>query len=125
MPGPHARDERPSDLDSAVARLAEHLRRLPESRLRRHHDELGPGTTADAAHRLAQWLADAAARSVAGEDPPTLRPVPRLSDLAVGDQVAVTGHELADALSDRGTSSLTAPLLAEAMARVAEVRRHA
>ena len=48
---------------------------------------------ADAAHALAQLMADRAAQleGVPG------RPVPRLHDLAVGDQVAVTGLDLVDA----------------------------
>ena len=45
---------------------------------------------ADAARALAQDLADRAAVLVGG--PP--RPLPRLPDLAVGDQVAVTGTDL-------------------------------
>lgn len=112
-------------LVAAVAALADHLRRLPESRLRRRHDELGGATAAEAAHRLAQWLADEAARWDAGEGPVVLRAVPRLSDLAVGDQVAVTGQELVDRLADRRQPEAIRATLAEALERVAEVRRHA
>jgi hypothetical protein len=56
---------------------------------------------ADAAHALAQLLADLAATAeAAGADAgaePVFHPVPRLHDLAVGDQVAVTGHDLVEA----------------------------
>jgi len=76
------------DLAAAVERLADRLRSLSDVRL------AGPGgpraSRADAAHALAQQLADAAALIEGGPS----RMVPRLHDLAVGDQVAVTGHDL-------------------------------
>ncbi len=50
-------------------------------------------TRADAARDLVQRLADRAA-DLAGEPH---RDVPRLADSAVGDQLAVVGHDLADA----------------------------
>jgi hypothetical protein len=73
-----------------VLDLADRLRRLPESRLKK---------VAVAAHELAQALADAAAgvEARAADRPPPLRPVPRLSVFALGDQIAVTVHDLADA----------------------------
>jgi hypothetical protein len=75
-------------LAEQVARLADRLRSLSDVRLSQALPD--GGSRADAAHRLAQQLADAAA-GLAG-DP--VRPVPRLDDLAVGDQVAVTGADL-------------------------------
>ncbi len=79
------------DLADHVDRLADRLRSLSDVRLAR---PLPPyASRAEAAHALAQRLADAAARL---EGLP-VRPVPRLHDLAVGDQVAVTGHDLVSA----------------------------
>ena len=76
------------DLAGHVDRLAQRLRSLSEVRLAR---PLPPhASRADAAHALAQRLADASARL---EGVPA-HPVPRLHDLTVGDQVAVTGHDL-------------------------------
>jgi hypothetical protein len=94
------------DLAAAVQRVADRLRSLSDARLAR---PLPPhATRADAAHALAQQLADTCARL---EGVPA-RPVPRLHDLAVGDQVAVTGHDLVAAAggdcttSDAGVASL-------------------
>ncbi len=81
------------DLAAQLGRLVDRLRSSSDVRL--GGTVPGGGTRADAAHRLAQELADAAAGLVG--DP--LRPVPRLGDLAVGDQVAVTGADLLDALA--------------------------
>ncbi len=75
-------------LAAAVERLSDRLRSLSDVRLAR---PLPPhASRADAAHSLAQLLADSAARLEGGPE----RPVPRLHDLAVGDQVAVTGRDL-------------------------------
>ena len=52
------------------------------------------GSRADLVHHLAQALADAAARA---EGQP-LRPLPRLDDLAVADQLAVTADDLVRAV---------------------------
>ena len=77
-----------AELEGHVDRLADRLRALSEVRLAR---PLPPfDSRADAAHDLAQRLADDSARL---EGAP-VRPVPRLHDLAVGDQVAVAGHDL-------------------------------
>jgi hypothetical protein len=63
-------------------------------------------TRADAVRRLAQRLADDAA-ALAGEP---LRPLPRLADQAVGDQLAVVGHDLAAAALAAGRpEALDAP----------------
>ncbi len=75
------------ELADQVRRLADRLRSLSDARLAR---PLPPaGSRADAAHALAQRLADDTA-ALAGEP---ARAVPRLNDLAVGDQVAVTGAD--------------------------------
>ena len=79
-----------------MARLADRLRSLSDVRLAR---PLPPARSrADAAHALAQRMADHAA---ALEGAPS-RAVPRLHDLAVGDQVAVTGTDLVRALGSTG-----------------------
>jgi hypothetical protein len=82
----------PDALEAEVARLAERLRSLSDVRLAASfaHPE---GSRAGAAHGLAQVLADLAA-DLEGQ---ARRRVPRLDDLAVGDQVQVTGSDLARA----------------------------
>ena len=82
------------DLGRSVERLADRLRTLADTRLARPID--GGATAADRAHALAQALADAeqGIAERAAEQPPAWRAVPRLGDLAVGDQVAVTGADL-------------------------------
>jgi hypothetical protein len=75
----------------AVDRLADRLRSLSAVRLSRPLP--GRSSRADAARDVAQTLADLAAELEA-DDRPVYRPVPRLTDFAVGDQVAVTGHDL-------------------------------
>jgi hypothetical protein len=78
-------------LATQVERLSDRLRSLSDIRLAR---PLPPhASRADAAHALAQLLADGAASLEGGP----VRPVPRLHDLAVGDQVAVTGRDLVEA----------------------------
>jgi hypothetical protein len=79
-------------LAEQLARLADRLRSLSGVRLAA---ALPSGASrADAAHALAQRLADNAAVLVGDQ----LRPVPRLDDLATGDEVAVTGTDLVRAL---------------------------
>ena len=100
-------------LSAEVTRASERLRILGHARLLlpvelagrstpKPSRSLGPGdvagmelgasypSVADAAHALAQRLADLAADA---EGRPRL-PVPRLGDHAAGDQVAVTGNDL-------------------------------
>ncbi|MQA01593.1 MAG: hypothetical protein GEV07_02280 [Streptosporangiales bacterium] len=88
-----------SALAAEIDRVARRLRGLSQARLRQ---PLPPyGTVADAGHRLAQLLADAALGVEHRADAhPASRPVPRLRDTAVADQVAVTGHDLLAALAD-------------------------
>ena len=85
-------------LSADLERVADRLRTLSEARLRAPVP--GWGSRAEAARALAQRCADAAA-GVAGEPS---RTVPTLSDLAVGDQVAVCGHDLVAALRAPGTA---------------------
>lgn len=86
-------------LATEVERVAGRLRGLGEPRLR---VDLPPwGSVADAGHAVAQALADAASgvedRSAARA--PARREVPRLRSTSVGDQVAVTGQDLVEALA--------------------------
>jgi hypothetical protein len=78
--------------------VADRLRGLSQARLS------GPApphaSRADAGRAAAQALADAAqvlAERASGTVP-ARRPLPRLGDFAVGDQVAVTGRDLLDEL---------------------------
>lgn len=71
-----------------LARVVERLRTMGEPRLGARS---GPeASRADGAREVAQRFADTAA-AAAGE---AARLLPRLSDLAVGDQLGVTGHDL-------------------------------
>ena len=83
-------------MEKAIRELADRLRSMPQSRLARVDDRLGGQTLSAASHELAQWCAGAAAGvgrqgEAAGLKVPV---VPRLSDLACGDQVQVLGREL-------------------------------
>ena len=83
-----------ADLRIEVDRLADRLRSLSDTRLAR---PLPPhASRADAAHALAQALAEAdqGVEQRTDPQPPAWRRLPRLHDFAVGDQVAVTGHDL-------------------------------
>jgi hypothetical protein len=89
----------PERLAAEVARVSERLRTMPLARL---SAPLPPyQSCAEAAHALAQRLATGAQgiEDRGSPDPPRWRQVPRLADHAVGDQVAVTGRDLLDALA--------------------------
>jgi hypothetical protein len=81
-----------TELDEAVERLADRLRRLPESRL-------NDGAAA-AGLELARELTT---RAQLLEQPSApVRPLPDAGPFAAGDQLAVTGHDLAEALRRHG-----------------------
>lgn len=84
-------------LAAEVERVARRLRGLTAARLVR---ALPPyGTVADAGRRLAGALAEAGQAVEEGaEREPVWRELPDLAVEAVGEQVAVTGHDLAAAL---------------------------
>ncbi|WP_363326460.1 hypothetical protein [Haloactinopolyspora sp.] len=63
-----------------------------------------PPVVADAVHQLAQRLADAAA-DARGEP---RRPVPRLADHALADQLQVVARELSEAVRDTGAVDIDA-----------------
>ena len=85
-----------------VDRVADRLRSLSEARLAAAVP--GHASRAAAGWALAQALAEVAqgVEEGPGEVPPRWRSVPRLGDLAVGDQVAVTGHDAVAALAGAG-----------------------
>jgi hypothetical protein len=94
-------------LHTAVDRLAARLRSLPQRRLR--------AGAAAAGLDLARWLARAAQElEFPGREP---YEVPDEGVFAVGDQVAVAGHDLAGALGAAGGRD--AGVLTEALERVA------
>jgi hypothetical protein len=93
-PDPAAWDALVLELGRDVERVSDRLRGLSEARLA----AAAPphSSRAEVARATAQTLADAAAGLEAGGDPvaPTWRTLPELIDLAAGDQLAVTGHDL-------------------------------
>ncbi|MBU7598587.1 hypothetical protein JGS22_013430 [Streptomyces sp. P38-E01] len=79
-------------LVTAVDRLADRVRALPQSALRRG--------AAEAAYALSCELALSAQQL---EEPGTApRPLPRVGEFTAGDQLAVVGHDLAAALAEHG-----------------------
>ncbi|MCX2971181.1 MULTISPECIES: hypothetical protein [Streptomyces] len=82
-------------LVTAVDALADRLRALPQSTLRR-------GAAAGAL-ALARELADRAQRLEEPDRGP--RELPDAGMFAVGDQLAVAGHDLAEALRTAGTDA--------------------
>jgi hypothetical protein len=86
--------------------LADRLRLLAEPRLLRPLPPFASG--AEAARHVAQQLADAALgiAARAAPEPPAWRDVPPAGPFAAGDQIAVTGHDLAEVLRGVGGSEL-------------------
>jgi hypothetical protein len=80
-------------LEAQLGRTVDRLRTLGLARLAASFEP--EPTRADAARGVAQQLADLAAQ-LEGREPRTL---PRLADAAVGDQVAVCGHDLLAAIT--------------------------
>ena len=96
-------------LEADLRRTVDRLRTLGLARL---GASFAPEPTrADAARGVAQRLADAVADLEGGPR----RTLPRLADAAVGDQVAVCGHDLLAALaSGHGVTDVEAVVLAAA-----------
>lgn len=95
----------PDDLAADVRRVADRLRTLSAARLAGPLTAppagWSPDTTRAAAGRVAAGRLAAAAEALeaaAAGRQPVERPLPRLGDFAVGDQVAVTGHDLLAAI---------------------------
>ena len=95
------------ELAADVRRVADRLRTLSAARLAGPaappEDGMPPyGSRAQAARAVAQVMADAATAlesAAAGGGWVEWRPLPELADFAVGEQVAVTGHDLLAALA--------------------------
>jgi hypothetical protein len=104
------------ELAKDVRRVADRLRSLTGPRL--GADCPPYGTVADAGRAAASALAEAGL-VLTGRAP---RSLPRLGDFAVGDQVAVTGQELLDALAAADPAQLP-PEAAQAADVLADVRR--
>lgn len=122
------------DLALDVRRVSDRLRSLSQTRLGRPCPPYP--SAADAGRRAAAVLADAARELEAAAPGPANGPadragrhdVPRLSDFAVGDQVAVTGNDLLAALDlvppDADVDGRTArDAVAEAAAVLTDVRQ--
>jgi hypothetical protein len=105
------------ELSREVTRLADRLRTLSDVRLAQPLPAPASGSRADAAHALAQLLADLGA-DLEGEQH---RPVPRLHDFAVADQVAVTGTDLLRALAGAACAGASASASARAAGHPAAV----
>lgn len=95
-------------LTTELERLSDRLRAMPQSALLRGAAARGHTLAAELARR-AQLL------EFPGREP---RPFPEAGPFAVGDQLAVAGHDLAEALAVSGTPGQ----LEEAVQLVADVR---
>ncbi len=95
-----------SELAADVGRVSDRLRSMSQARLEGQvapgSDDLPSwGTRAQAGRRMAACLSEVAASlesAADGEPPRDLRGMPELNVFAVGDQVAVGGHDLLAAL---------------------------
>jgi hypothetical protein len=125
-------DDVRQELAREVERVADRLRGLSQARLA----AAAPphASRAAAARATAQILADAAAGVEARQDPvaPTRRALPEPGDFGVGDQVAVTGHDVVaaaervaaqDAVWARGGRRTAGQVLGEAADALAVLRR--
>ena len=115
------------DLAADVRRVADRLRSLSQTRLARPSPPYP--TAADAGRAAASALAACGRglETVAGGAPPGVE-LPRLSDFAVGDQVAVAGHDLLAVLDAVGPDTPVdgrpaRVAVAEAARLLADVRR--
>ena len=106
-----------AEVEREVRRVAERLHSLSPARLA---ESVGAHPSRAAAGRAAaQALADAAA-DLEGV---SRRAVPELSDLAVGDQVAVTGTDLLLAAGAAPAAACAGQVVGAALAALREVRR--
>ncbi|SFC13623.1 hypothetical protein [Streptomyces aidingensis] len=97
-------------LERAVERAAGRLRRLPESALRRGAAAGGRALAAELARR---------AQRLEGR-PAGLPPLPDAGIFAVGDQLAVTGHDLIEAVRALGPGEAAAREAGQALALLRE-----
>jgi hypothetical protein len=125
----------PSVEESArsLSRLVDRLRSVSSSRLSRPVASPGGRSLADAGYELSQWCV-AAEAGVSGRGEtvaPSARPLPRLADLAAGDQLQVVASDLLAALVDvpsdepvwyEGERVASGEVLAELGRRLADLR---
>ena len=121
-----------AEIEADVRRVAELLRTMSEAQLAAAAPPYP--SRAAGARAVAQTLVDAAQaleeRDSGAE--PRWRDLPALSDLAVGDQVALTGHDLLRILDStsreetvwaRGTRRTAGEVVADAAGHLAALRR--
>ena len=123
-------DDQRTGLAADVRRVSDRLRTLSAARLSAPPGPSVAGgpdhpSRAGAGRHAAQLMADAAADLEAAVEgvPPERRTLPVLPDLAVGDQVAVTGHDLLAALDAAGPLSSAGQTVRDAATALADVRR--
>ena len=104
-------------LEADLHRTVDRLRTLGLARLGASFEP--EPTRADAARGVAQRLADAAAELEGGPR----RTVPRVADAAVGDQVAVCGHDLLAAVAAGGDVARVEPVVLAAADDLLDLRR--
>lgn len=80
---------------TAVDRLADQLRAMPQSTLRRGAARSGLDLARELSRRAQEW------ERPHGE----YLSMPEVGEFVVGDQVAVAGHDLAEALRSHGTEA--------------------
>jgi hypothetical protein len=117
-------------LAADVRRVSDRLRGLSVARLAgpvtpSAHGWPDYGSAARGARAVAQELADAAGALEAAADgvPYERRVLPVLSDLAAGEQVAVTGHDLLAALDLSAPDPPLRQAVEHAVAALADLRR--
>jgi hypothetical protein len=104
-----------ADLDAALSRVIDTVRRMPPGRLRAALAHSGAGgevaTRAGAARALARALAIAAqgVEAAGSVTPPVWHDLPDVPDLVVGDQLAVLAHDLRLALADGAPAEVWTP----------------
>ena len=104
-------------LEADLHRTVDRLRTLGLARLGASFEP--EPTRADAARGVAQRLADAAAELEGGPR----RTVPRVADAAVGDQVAVCGHDLLAAVAAGGDVARVEAVVLAAADDLLDLRR--
>ncbi len=104
-------------LEREIERVAERLRTMSDLRLAAPCPPFA--SVAEAGHQLAQRLAVLAAELEGAQR----REVPVLSPLAVGDQVALTGHDVALAVRSLADDTAAAVAVETALAELLAVRR--
>lgn len=125
-------DEAAAELATEVRRVADRLRSLSQARLAAPAPPYP--SRAAAARSVARLIAEAEQGIAARQGPvePAWRGLPDLGDLAVGDQLAVTGHDLLSVIEHvrpdddvwaRGRRRTARDVVTEVAGHLAELRR--